>query len=261
MNKNTYPAVIIDKDVNFENSNHNIKSLTVEEWVDINHHTHNISTLLDSNGNYVGDLFEEVRESLADLNDRANNTANQIRVINNRIDLLDRKTTNIGNDLAQTKEDLAQYKTSVDDRIVNTLELINTYFNKHEEDITNLSDSINSIMDTLNENIGDINNIKSQVTDLYSKFTEFNQKLDEIKVLVDKTWVDVLDWDVDTEEIERVPNATVEDEYHSVTQEDDDAIPEQELGPVATPEDLEHLIESINEDDLIPVPVTGLLGH
>ena len=93
-NKNTYPKIIIDKEVNFPNSNNNIKSLTVEEWNDMLHHTHDASALVFSDGQtitetittiveeniklrrYLDEELVTLKQDIQDLKDNANGSLN-----------------------------------------------------------------------------------------------------------------------------------------------------------------------------------------
>lgn len=49
-----YPMISIDPQVNYPNASNNLKKPTVEEWQDLLHHTHKITEILDSNGQFLG---------------------------------------------------------------------------------------------------------------------------------------------------------------------------------------------------------------
>ena len=50
----TFPKVVIDESVNYPNAQYNVKSITVEEWNDLLHHTHVMHDILDNNGEFIG---------------------------------------------------------------------------------------------------------------------------------------------------------------------------------------------------------------
>ncbi len=48
-----FPKVQLDQKINYPNAASNIKKLTIEEWEDILHHTHQVDFLVDEEGNFI----------------------------------------------------------------------------------------------------------------------------------------------------------------------------------------------------------------
>ena len=49
-----FPKIQVDSFVNYPNAANNIIKITVEEWQDLLHHTHKVTDILDTEGNFIG---------------------------------------------------------------------------------------------------------------------------------------------------------------------------------------------------------------
>ena len=89
-----FPEVKIDKQANYPNAAGNIKKITVEEWNDMLHHTHDASALVFSDGQtitetittiveeniklrrYIDEELVTLKQDIQDLKDNANGSLN-----------------------------------------------------------------------------------------------------------------------------------------------------------------------------------------
>ena len=49
-----FPKIQLDSFINYPNAANNIVKITVEEWQDLLHHTHKVTDILDTEGNFIG---------------------------------------------------------------------------------------------------------------------------------------------------------------------------------------------------------------
>ena len=103
-----YPNVLIDKRGNSVNQSLQ-KRLTIEEYYDLVHHTHNMSDIVMDIGEGEGNNYTELMSSMSKLNDRINQLVSTVETQQKTIE-----------DQKKTIESLTQTVEELKDDIINT---------------------------------------------------------------------------------------------------------------------------------------------
>lgn len=112
-NPSKFPAIVIDKTTNYPNGKGTKKSLTIEEYQDLMHHTHKVTDLVDADGNPVdpstfngGGSSTTVitKKEYTELKETVETQKTTIQTMQTQITELQNKITAIESDNAKAKE-------------------------------------------------------------------------------------------------------------------------------------------------------------
>ena len=115
--KSKYPKIIVDKDANSVNDQLQ-KKMTIEEYYDILHHTHDIESLSNSSGTTIQEMYNTILETQQTLNDFRSTIEQQNDIIEQQNKII-QEQQNIVNNISEENEEVKRKVAELANEIIN----------------------------------------------------------------------------------------------------------------------------------------------
>ena len=115
-NKYSYPKIIMDNNTNYPGANTNIRRITVEEWNDLLHHTHEGIGSASSDETITKEQYDALKEEVDQLEVDLINNGTGDAATTGSVESIGQRIVTIENDVADVKSDLEGFGVTKADK-------------------------------------------------------------------------------------------------------------------------------------------------